>query len=77
MSKPKNDIAWEQIFEKHKILEMLSQIIDTTRTIKELEISFSQANSFERMINLCELLKQKKFIIKEETIQNYNFDIDN
>jgi len=56
---------------------MLSQIIDTTRTIKELEISFSQANSFERMINLCELLKQKKFIIKEETIQNYNFDIDN
>lgn len=55
-------------------IEMLSQIIDTTKTIKEPEIPFPQADSFERVINLCELLKQKDFIAKEEITQNYDFD---
>ncbi len=55
-------------------LEILSQIIDSTKAIKEPNISFPQANSFERVINLCELLKQKEFITKEEITQNYNFD---
>lgn len=55
-------------------LEVLSQIIDTTKTIKELEIPFPQADSFERIINLCELLNQKEFISKEEITQNYDFD---
>lgn len=55
-------------------LEALSQIIDTTKTIKEPEIPFPQADSFERVINLCELLKQKEFISKEDITQNYDFD---
>lgn len=55
-------------------IEALGEIIDRTRTIKEPEIPFPQANSFERVINLCELLKQKEFISKEEITQNYDFD---
>lgn len=55
-------------------LEALAQIIDTTKTVKEPEIPFPQANSFERVINLCELLKQKEFILKEDITQNYDFD---
>lgn len=55
-------------------LEVLSQIIDTTETTKEPKIPFPQADSFERVINLCELLKQKEFITKEEITQNYDFE---
>ena len=55
-------------------LEIIQQIIDTTKTIKEPEIPFPQADSFERVINLCELLKQKGFISKEEITENYDFD---
>jgi len=55
-------------------LEALSQIIESTTTIKEPEIPFPQADSFERVINLCELLKQKEFLTKEEITQNYDFD---
>jgi hypothetical protein len=56
-------------------LEIIQQIIDTTKTVKEPEIPFPQADSFERVINLCELLKQKGFISKEEITQNYDFDL--
>ncbi len=55
-------------------LEIIQQIIDTTKTVKEPEIPFPQADSFERVINLCELLKQKGFISKEEITENYDFD---
>lgn len=55
-------------------LEALAQIIDTTKTVKEPEIPFPQADNFERVINLCELLKQKEFISKEDITQNYDFD---
>ncbi|MBK7097459.1 MAG: hypothetical protein IPH58_02670 [Sphingobacteriales bacterium] len=55
-------------------LEALSEIIDTTKAVKEPEIPFPQADSFERVINLCELLKQKEFTTKEEITQNYDFD---
>lgn len=55
-------------------IEALSQIIDTTKTTKEPQIPFPQADSFERVINLCELLKQKEFISKQEITQNYDFN---
>jgi hypothetical protein len=55
-------------------IEALSQIIDITKIVKEPEIPFPQADSFERVINLCELLKQKEFISKEDITQNYDFD---
>ena len=55
-------------------IEILTQIIETTVTRREPEIPFPQADSFERVINLCELLNQKEFITKEEITQNYDFD---
>lgn len=55
-------------------IEKIQQIIDSTKTVKEPTIPFPQANSFERVINLCELLKQKGSISKEEITQNYDFD---
>lgn len=55
-------------------IEVLSQILDKTKIVIEPKIPFPQANSFERVINLCELLKQKEFISKEEITQNYDFD---
>lgn len=54
--------------------ETIQEIIDKVKTTKEPEIPFPQANSFERVINLCELLNQKGFITKEEITQNYDFD---
>lgn len=53
--------------------ETLSKIIDKTEIVKEPKIPFPQANSFERVINLCELLQQKDFISKEDITQNYDF----
>jgi len=55
-------------------IEVLSEILDKTREVKEPKIPFPQADSFERIINFCELLKQKEFISKEEITQNYDFD---
>ena len=55
-------------------IEIIQEILDKTKTVKEPEIPFPQADSFERVINLCELLKQKEFITKEEITQSYDFD---
>lgn len=55
-------------------IEALIEIIESTSIIDEPEIPFPQADSFERVINLCELLNQKDFITKEEITQNYDFD---
>ena len=55
-------------------IEVIQQILDTVKNTKEPEIPFPQADSFERVINLCELLNQKEFITKEEITQNYDFD---
>ncbi|KGO84425.1 hypothetical protein Q763_01390 [Flavobacterium beibuense F44-8] len=54
-------------------IEILQEILERTKTVKEPEIPFPQANSFERVINLCELLNQKEFLTKEEITQNYDF----
>lgn len=55
-------------------IETIQEFLDKTKTVKEPEIPFPQADSFERVINLCELLKQKEFITKEEITQSYDFD---
>ena len=54
-------------------IETLSQILDTTKTVKEVEIPFPQANSFERVINLCELIKQNQVMSKEQYLQDFDF----
>lgn len=55
-------------------IEIIQEISDNTEIVAEPEIPFPQADNFERVINLCELLKQKEFITKEEITQNYDFD---
>jgi len=55
-------------------IELLEEIIDKTQTVKEPEIPFPQADNFERVINLCELLFEKDFITKEDITRNYDFD---
>ena len=55
-------------------IEIIQSILSNQATVEEPEIPFPQADSFERIINLCELLKQKVFITKEEITQNYDFD---
>jgi hypothetical protein len=55
--------------------EMIQQVINNVLTIDEAEIPFPQADSFERVINLCELLKYKGTLTKEAITQNYGFSI--
>ena len=54
-------------------LEALFQIINTTKSVKEPEIPFPQADSFERVINLCELIKQNQIMSKEQYLQDFDF----
>jgi hypothetical protein len=55
-------------------VETIENILANTTTIVEPNIPFPQANNFDRIINLCELLKEKDFISKEDITQNYDFD---
>ena len=50
-------------------IETIQEVLDKVEIVKEPEIPFPQADSFERIINLCELLKEKdakKARIKEK-----------
>ena len=55
-------------------IENIQNILDNIQIVKESELPFPQADSFERVINLCELLKQRGFISKDDITQNYDFD---
>jgi hypothetical protein len=55
-------------------IETIQQILNSIVVKKEPEIPFPQADSFERIINLCELLNQKHTLTKEEITQNYDFN---
>jgi hypothetical protein len=55
-------------------IEIIQQILASIIVKDEPEVPFPQANSFERVINLCELLHQKGTLTKEEITQNYDFD---
>jgi hypothetical protein len=55
-------------------LETIQKIADSVKIENEPDLPFPQADSFERIINLCELLKQRDFLGKEEITQNYDFD---
>lgn len=55
-------------------IENIQNILETIQVVEEPELPFPQANSFERIINLCELLKQREFICKDDITQNYDFD---
>ncbi len=54
--------------------EVLAKIIDTTPIVNQPAIPFPQADKFERVINLCELLQEKEQMAKEDITRNYDFD---
>lgn len=53
--------------------EDIQNIIGNSIIISEPNIPFPQANSFERVINLCELLSQRG-MTKNNITENYDFD---
>lgn len=55
-------------------IESINEILNSIKVEQEPEVPFPQADSFERVINLCELLKQRGFISKDDITQNYDFD---
>ncbi len=54
--------------------EEINQLLDATQRAKEPEIAFPQADSFDRVINLCELLQEHPMTREEITI-NYAFNV--
>ena len=55
-------------------MEVLDQIISNARPKKEPQIPFPQANSFERVINLLELLYDNNILKSMDITSNYDFD---
>ena len=54
-------------------IESLTELLNKSKLVKEPELPFPQANSFERVINLCELLNSSN-LEKENVTEIYNFD---
>ena len=54
-------------------LEEIQNILQNVQLKQEPEIPFPQANNFERVINLCELLNKNE-LTDEEITENYAFD---
>ncbi|MDD3223205.1 MAG: transcriptional regulator [Clostridium sp.] len=54
-------------------LQDILDVFNKTKILDEPKISFPQADSFSRIINLCELLYQNE-MSKEEITVNYDFD---
>lgn len=55
-------------------LEDLSKVALETATVPEPQIAFPQADSFRRVINLCELLNERGELTADEITYNYDFD---
>lgn len=55
-------------------LKIIDEIVNNTEILREPEIPFPQADSFERVINLCELLVRSDYFSKEEITENFDFD---
>lgn len=54
--------------------EDIYEVLQKTAIKKEPKISFPQANSFERVINICELLKDRE-MDKYQISEKYDFDL--
>lgn len=54
-------------------IETIQRILYTVNVVQESNIPFPQADSFERVINLCEILSNKGSLTKEELILDYDF----
>lgn len=53
--------------------ETIQNIIDTIKIEEEPAVPFPQADNFERIINLCELMRDKGLLSKEDITLNYDF----
>lgn len=56
-------------------LEIIQKILHEVRIKEEPQIPFPQADSFERVINLCELLNENKTLSREGITDNYDFNV--
>ncbi|MBK3518595.1 type II restriction enzyme [Carboxylicivirga marina] len=56
-------------------VKALNKLMQRTPTIAEPPIPFPQADSFERIINLCELLNSKESLSRNAVTENYDFNI--
>jgi len=56
-------------------LEVIQKIVNEITIATEPKIPFPQANSFERLINLCELLNENGSLTREYITENYDFDV--
>ncbi len=55
-------------------IETIQQLLAKTKIVQEPAVPFPQANSFARLVNLCELLKHKEELPKVDITANYDFD---
>lgn len=55
-------------------VEEIERLLNVVQTVDEPEIAFPQADSFDRVINLCELLQEHSMTREEITI-NYAFNV--
>ena len=56
-------------------MEVIQKILTEVEIVPELKIPFPQADSFERFINLCELLNSKTILSREKITQEYDFNV--
>ncbi|MCB9079413.1 MAG: transcriptional regulator [Anaerolineaceae bacterium] len=56
-------------------LKDLLQVVNLTEIVDEPTVSFPQADSFKRVINLCEILYEKTELTREEITYQYDFDV--
>jgi len=56
-------------------LELIQKTLNQVKIVKEPVIPFPQADSFERVINLCELLNESKILNREDITDNYDFNV--
>ncbi|WP_031517576.1 type II restriction enzyme [Desulfofalx alkaliphila] len=54
-------------------LEDILEVLKRTKIVREPEIPFPQADSFKRVVNLCELLNESE-LTRDEITANYDFD---
>lgn len=57
-------------------LDEIVSLFNKVQLIEEpVGVPFPQADSFKRVINICELLNENEFLTREEITYNYDFDI--
>lgn len=56
-------------------IELIGKILKQIEIVEEPKVPFPQADSFERVINICELLNESKILNREYITDNYDFNV--